>query len=251
MAKKTKYSQSNIDLWDLLKEQLRFLKNSNASYDDGFEGEAKRLAVTIRVLVYDTNNSTSLLYQLVIKHKLKMLNTASQMIPNNLLGHQGLVIMKVQAPPGASVFVSPTIVGEETETHESILGVQPGNVTYEPIINVPPNPHLSPSWVSFTRWWKEIVIKTAEGTTFTREQLVLAMANKDGGAHVDPKLDSDYANLTKFNSQGWTVDTDGSTDAPDNSIADASVRQIAFELEQSLLASFGNDDGELAPFLQA
>ena len=130
MAKPTQYSQSNADLWDLLKDQLRFLRNSSSSYDNGFEGEAKRLAVTIRILVHDTKNSTSLLHQLVIKHKLKMLNTASPIIPNNLLGHQGLVIMKAQAPPGASVFASPAMVGQDVETHVRIPGVQTGYVTY-------------------------------------------------------------------------------------------------------------------------
>lgn len=249
MAKKAKYSQSDIDLWHLLKEELRFLKNSGSAYDEGFEGEAKRLAVTIRVLVHDTKSSKSLLHQLVIKHKLKMLNTASPMIPNNLLGHQGLVMMKMQAPPGASMFASAAIIGEQIESYPSKSTGQAGSMTYEPIINVPSNPHLPPSWISFTRWWKEIVIKTADGTNFTREQLVLAMANKDGGAHVDPRLDSDYAGLTKFNSQGWTVTADGYKGAPDNSIADASVRQIAHELERSLLETFGNDDGEIAPFI--
>lgn len=66
---------------------------------------------------------------------------------------------------------------------------------------------------------------------------------------MDPELSADYARLTKFNSQGWGIETSGITVAPDNSIADSSVRQIAHELERSILESFWNDEGELTPFL--
>jgi hypothetical protein len=37
-----------------LREQVEFLRASAASYDAGFEGEARRLALTVRVLVHDT-----------------------------------------------------------------------------------------------------------------------------------------------------------------------------------------------------
>ena len=250
MAKETKYTQSGIDLWDHLRDQLGFLKNSSSAFDNGFEGEAKRLAATTRLLVHDTKLSASLLYHMGIKNKLKMLNTARPLNPKNVFPHQGLIVMKIQGAPESTTTASINLLGTKpVETQDPGHDAQRGTATYEPIILGPPNPHRPPSWVSFTRWWEEIVIKTTERTTFSRKQLVLAMANKDGGAHVDPKLNSDYANLTKFNSQGWSIETDGIRTGPDNSIADASVRQIAHELEQSLLESFGNDAGELAPFI--
>ena len=57
-------SQSQEALQDHLTEQIGFLLRSAESYDNGFTDEAKRLAVTIRVLVHDTGKSTSLLKQL-------------------------------------------------------------------------------------------------------------------------------------------------------------------------------------------
>lgn len=84
--------------------------------------------------------------------------------------------------------------------------------------------------VSFKNWWEEIVVKDRNGEVFTRKDLVLAVANKEGGAHVDPQLDEAFAELTRFNSLGWQVDTRGIRTPPDNSIVDASIRQIAHEL---------------------
>ena len=55
----TKYTLTQEELLDHLKEQVAFMKQSATSYDKGFDDEAKRLAVVIRVLVHDTQNSTS------------------------------------------------------------------------------------------------------------------------------------------------------------------------------------------------
>ena len=59
--------QSKVDLEDHLREQISFLRASADSYDSGFKGEAKRLAVIIRVLLHDTHKSTSLMTLLGIK----------------------------------------------------------------------------------------------------------------------------------------------------------------------------------------
>jgi len=39
---------------------------------------------------------------------------------------------------------------------------------------------------------------------FTRKDIICFVANQDGGAHVDMKLDGKYAELRKLNSLGWT-----------------------------------------------
>ncbi|PKM42871.1 MAG: hypothetical protein CVV03_09425 [Firmicutes bacterium HGW-Firmicutes-8] len=49
------------ELEEHLREQLEFLELSAESYDRGKDGEAKRLASTIRVLVHETRSSHSLL----------------------------------------------------------------------------------------------------------------------------------------------------------------------------------------------
>jgi len=49
------------ELQSHLEEQIEFLECSASSYDNGFSGEIKRLAVSVRVLVHDIGQSTSLL----------------------------------------------------------------------------------------------------------------------------------------------------------------------------------------------
>lgn len=59
--------------------------------------------------------------------------------------------------------------------------------------------------------------------------LVLALANKVGGAHVDPKLDGNYVSLTQENSVGiHYLDGDDYKGAVDGELH--TVRQIAYEM---------------------
>jgi hypothetical protein len=57
-----------------LQEQIGFLDASCAAYDYGNKSEALRLATTIRVLVHDTSNSTSLLKHLGVKETMEMID---------------------------------------------------------------------------------------------------------------------------------------------------------------------------------
>ncbi|MFC1897430.1 hypothetical protein ACFLX8_02540, partial [Chloroflexota bacterium] len=60
----TKYVQTKAELLVHLKDQIAFMTQSASSYDNGSIGEAKRLALVVRVLTHDTSNSASLLTQL-------------------------------------------------------------------------------------------------------------------------------------------------------------------------------------------
>jgi hypothetical protein len=68
---------------------------------------------------------------------------------------------------------------------------------------------------------------------FNRRELVLALENKDGGAHIDPELDQTYADLTRNNSVGW-VFSNGTDERPMAGVELYSVRQIAFEIIKSI-----------------
>lgn len=57
-------TQSRADLEEHLKAHLGFIKKSAALYDTGDTEEAKRIAVSVRVLLHDTQQSRSLLGQL-------------------------------------------------------------------------------------------------------------------------------------------------------------------------------------------
>jgi hypothetical protein len=60
--------------------------------------------------------------------------------------------------------------------------------------------------------------------------LVRAVANKDGGAHVDETLPHDYANLTRQNGLGWMQQNGGFSTALTGKPELACMRQIAHEV---------------------
>ena len=206
-----KYTQTKDELIEHLRAQIQFMKLSSKSFDDGFEDEAKRLAVVIRVLVHDTRNSTSLLI-LLDKKGIGFYDSAVPNDPRNLLTYNGLTMMRMSTSEGASYVA--------------------------PLDNGPPSRSRTRK-ISFKVWWDGVfVIKDKYGKTFTRKDLILSVANTDGGAHVDPKLDETYSNLTRFNSIGWKFFSRGVEDDFRNSPVLPSVRQIAHEVLKTLKDEF-------------
>ena len=51
--------------------------------------------------------------------------------------------------------------------------------------------------VPFATWWESDSVTNAAGTSVSRRRLVRGAADKDGGAHVDPKVDRFYEELMK------------------------------------------------------
>jgi hypothetical protein len=83
-------SLTQKDLDSNLEEQLAFLESSASAFDNGFAGEIKRLAVTVRVLLHDTTKSKSLL-TLLGKKGIKFIDTAVPVDEQNLFSHSSLV----------------------------------------------------------------------------------------------------------------------------------------------------------------
>ncbi|MEU0216868.1 hypothetical protein ABZ281_17870 [Streptomyces sp. NPDC006265] len=196
-------------LLELLEESVSFLKASAASFDAGCEAEAKRLAATLRVLVHDTSNSHSLLGQLGVKGQMTFTDTTSRIDPNNLIpAAPGLVIMRMAVGVGAS-YVAPLDV-----------------------IPLPPSRIHPPAL--FDAWWNDEHTRDSDGTLWCRRKFVLTMANKEGGAHVDPKLNAAYESLAKHNGLGFTSNAAGGAHLPfDGNVAAVSVRQITHEFLKS------------------
>lgn len=193
-------------LIEKLKTQLGFLERSAESYDQEYEDEALRLATIVRVLVHDTNSSHSLLGQLEIKEKLKWIDTAGPIEPGNLMPDHGLVGISYDGQSGWSYSAGLDIMPTKREA-------------------------------SFTAWWEEPVMRLDDDRKWSRKQMVLELANKEGGAHVDPKLNAEYESIANEEKLGW-FNIDNATDQPTNAMAAnpiaVSVRQLTYELLETL-----------------
>lgn len=194
---------TSADLQQHLRDQVGFLLTSVELFDHGDIAEAKRMAVNLRVIAHDTPKSHSLLDQLNLLYLL-FYDSCSVDVPGNLMSHTGLVATRVKAgPEGSSVDFVPIL--------DSNLAMGKARVAW------------------FEDWWQGIVIRDSSGVTFTRRSLVLDIANKDGGAHVDSQIPDDYSRLSRDGSVGWTKDV-GCGEEPMLGVELASVRQITHEL---------------------
>lgn len=92
---------------------------------------------------------------------------------------------------------------------------------------------LGGAWRPFSLWWTMPVIKDGHGDLHSRKDLVLSRANKDGGAHVDPRVGGKYARLSRQNAM---MQFKGSGDnlTPMENPVTPSIRQIAYEAAESL-----------------
>jgi hypothetical protein len=207
----TDHVQSVEELEFHLQDQLRFLQASADAFDGGFEGgfegEAKRIAVSIRVLVHDTQNSKSLLGQLGRKIR-PFIDTALPITPGNKVAHSGLVVTSIVPGVGATyvAFLDDGFAGK---------GIAK----------------------DFEDWWNATVFVDSNQRELSRKGLVLAVANKDGGAHVDSSLDAAYADLSRNNSLGWTY-TEGPKSEPMGGPERAAMRQIGHEVLKSLIPGY-------------
>jgi hypothetical protein len=195
------YKLTPDDLISALKTHLGFLERSAWAFDSGFEDEALRMAGTLRALLHHTTSSSALLTQLGEQKRLRFLDTASPIEPGNLLATPGLIRFR-----GDSSGMQ----------YEARLGdLLPGRMNrFKP----------------FGAWWNDPVTKDTTGLTFARNDYVLKTANKEF-AHVDPELDADWARLTRQDGLGFMGM---------GSPALASIRQIAYEVDQTLQDQLGD-----------
>jgi hypothetical protein len=186
-------------------EQIDFVSASCDRYDDGHESEAKRIALSLRVLVHDTDRSSSLLELLDIKGSLPFVDTADSL----------MVTPTFEMPLGLVVAVMDS--GEER---------------YQPILDC----LSSDNRVPFDEWWNRALVRPVdhaarsrrgEREAFTRRDFVLGMANMEGGGHVDPSPSRWWHDLRDQTYLGAMRLED---DQPIANFVPATIRQIGWEV---------------------
>lgn len=161
-----------------LYDQMAFLRRSASEYDRGEFNEAKRLATTLRVLLHDSPTSHSLLKQLGLKNKLRFLDTAGNVAPNTF---ERLLGGHFRATIGIATPLAPMAWGPwgwrfiaRLDDHQTQLRS-----------------------LRFHKWWDNFVVSIPPDTRLSRRDLVLWVANQDGGAHIDPSLKARFAGVAR------------------------------------------------------
>ena len=192
-----------VDFRKQLERQLGFLRRSCESYDAGYTDEAIRIATAIRVLVHDTKNSTSLLKHLgALNIKLSSTVSADQ-------------------HPGAVMLIG---MGR-------LRMIGGGATTWKAATS----PDAIKAQFSVADWWNQIVYILGK-TRSSRKDLLLAAADKDGGAHVDAKLTKDYETLMTTGQRGFFHYSPTNETNNFQPIMDAHlvyIRQMGFEILSS------------------
>lgn len=206
---------SREEIEDQVKTQLRFLERSFEIFDKAIEqeDEAIRIATLIRVLVHDTNNSTSAL-KLLSK---KDINFYSY-------------IHKFERPPLPDGEQYDQSQGFYIPLAHLVIGgnYRPG--TYLSICDGGGDPAVV---LTFQDWWNEIVLRL-NGHSFTREQVVLKIVNKFGGAHINEKLPKEIYDSLKKDILPLTISFGGHEGFPLNNAIYPTIRSIGQELHFSI-----------------
>ena len=182
-------------------------------FDSGNEVVAISIATAIRVLVHDTERSMSLLTHLGRKNG-QYLSTNFRAARETV--HLGLVRrINVEVNDGRG-----------------------GEAKYWPLCDERyfPTPREHFTFVQFDNWWTERVFENQK-SYLTRKDLVLAVVNKDGGAHFDTEVEERYDDFRKSWSGGSTLvgRRSGVKRGYDNIPIYPAIRQIGFELLHSQL----------------
>lgn len=202
------HKRTHEELTEQLNHQILALRASCAGYDAGNFWEGPRLATTVYTVVNDGNNrSKSVLTQLGLRRKMQFLSYATPQMPGNLISWAPLCMMQMTAE----------------------------NCLHVPILDQGPSTKLAKQ-LSFADWWNEPIFENRLGKKLSRMNLTFSLRSKDGGSHFDAELPSSPYLEMKNEGLGF-VFHDGSENPPKpiQNAHLATMRQIAFELERTIL----------------
>lgn len=217
-------ARSPDELSTLLDEQVQFLRASGLAYDSGILAEAKRLATTVSTLVNTSRTSHALLDQIGALQSIEFLSTTDSLV--------GRI---------------PKIALVDTEMSTEV------GVSFKPKFSGMFARFSPQNWVPFQVWWQkepiyEVKLEDGSKGTLNRLDLCRYLRSKDGGSHIDAELNAEAYELLSRTAEtgivgvwdgqsvGITVSGAGGENAkPIFEGHLAMMRQIAFEVEQTLI----------------
>lgn len=204
---------SKQELRSHLDEQMLLLADAAARFDAGLHPAFKQMAVSLRVLLHDTQQSTALLTHIGVKEQMQWLAGGRDQ-PGNLLNETVLAGIQM-ATDETSMTVSYVARDAESCLQRGVT-------------------------LDFATWWSDPVIRLVDrDVTLSRRNIVLYVANKSGGAHIDA-IPPALRDIEMNNAIGWRIGSDdGDSVALDISPIPATVRTIAEEVQLSVSNQMG------------
>jgi hypothetical protein len=161
-------ARTQAELQEAMREQMLLLVDHCRQYDGGSKHYAKPIAAALRLFLHETRNSHSLLKQLGLRN-----------------GNFYTVAAPLRIAPGAYEC--------------NLLAMEVGSdIKWLPELRQLGLRDRTP----FPEWWAGPVIQ-AGGRTLSRQQIVLEIADTDGGAHLDPGLTAVYRAFVRGEFLGW------------------------------------------------
>jgi hypothetical protein len=219
-------NQSKEELKNHLIESIEFLIKSCMLYDDGDKPEAKRIAVELRKMLHDTGMSESIFTTLQLKN-IYFIDTSIAIINGNNSASVSLSNISQHIS-----FRLNTNLADSTDSvdFKNIFLLNESTAEFKPRLN---GKEVNKK-ILFEEWWNNIIICDSENNEFSRKDIVLALANQDGGAHVDREIENTYYKLTRENTFGSFIYNKFGGNIPIKNIHLSTVRQIAHEVIKTL-----------------
>lgn len=209
MAKREKTQE---ELKQAFITQVEFLEDACKLYDEGNERYAVKIAECLRVFVIDTKSMKSLLTH-IGQSGIYILDTAAK--PSTMSFYH------VEDLSNSSILVSKAYIALVRKSCKSNVW------SFSPLFDI----NREATRVPLQDWLDKVIYM--DGTLqLSRSKLIRAIADTDGGAHVDATEDEELYNLKQLNALNLTVNE--TVVNFQNRPAYASIRQIAFELLSSL-----------------
>ncbi|CAA0128345.1 Uncharacterised protein [Mycolicibacterium vanbaalenii] len=188
------------------------MKSACGQFDQGNLIEAMAVAVQVRALVHHTDSPLD-------PRELTWADTAGVTHPKCMSSAACLTLMKIRSGPQ-------------------------GYAEYVPKLDLyPPAPIRTRdggridrgSRIPFDHWWTNPVVRDCDGIDYSRKQLVLALAD-ELVAEGDPETTAARQALADSSSLGWVLasDTGSARTAFERNPVQASVRQIGYEVAESI-----------------
>lgn len=222
--------RSKNDLKQKFLDIILEIEEACKAFDEGTLRKASVIAQQLRILLNDTKSSTSALTH-IEKKNIKFIDSA----------------LLYSSSPSFSCFeikcdfcnkliqVFNVYMGLVKKTVDKVKNSDDVSFKFSPLFNwiIGKNFNTAPK-KDFEVWWEQIIYKDHHKNDFqlSRKDLVLIMADKDGGAHIDAEIPEKYYQFCQNDSLRLNINNQ--IVEFENHPAGVSVIQIAYEVIESL-----------------